>query len=137
MLGREEEPAKASDFASRDTQDESSVKPTPVAAPSVLIASLRAAGAEFIDENGGGPGVRLRKPRMVKNHKIGACARSHLPARCVPGGYGKFATVFKIQRALENAGIRFTDDGGGEIGVRLQIGKGLNDPAANELGVRA
>ncbi len=36
---------------------------------------------------------------------------------------GKFATVFKIQRALEKAGIHFTDDEAGEIGVRLRIGK--------------
>jgi hypothetical protein len=31
------------------------LKPTPFAAPSIL-ASLQAAGAEFIDENAGGPG---------------------------------------------------------------------------------
>jgi len=36
---------------------------------------------------------------------------------------GNFATVLKIQNALERAGIQFTDDGGGEIGVRLQSGK--------------
>ncbi|WP_375780213.1 helix-turn-helix domain-containing protein [Bradyrhizobium sp. ma5] len=27
-----------------------------------ILNSMRAAGVEFIDENGGGPGVRLRKP---------------------------------------------------------------------------
>jgi transcriptional regulator with XRE-family HTH domain len=32
-----------------------------------IEAVLRRAGVEFIDENGGGPGVRLRKP--IKNHK--------------------------------------------------------------------
>jgi hypothetical protein len=31
--------------------------------------------------------------------------------------------VLKIQKALEQAGIRFTDDKAGEIGVGLQIGK--------------
>ena len=36
---------------------------------------------------------------------------------------GKFATVLKIQNALEQAGIYFTDDEAGEIGVRLQIDK--------------
>ena len=36
---------------------------------------------------------------------------------------GNFATVLKIQNALEQAGIHFTDDEAGEIGVRLQIGK--------------
>jgi transcriptional regulator with XRE-family HTH domain len=36
---------------------------------------------------------------------------------------GKFATVLKIQNALEQAGIQFTGDEAGEIGVHLQIGK--------------
>jgi transcriptional regulator with XRE-family HTH domain len=36
---------------------------------------------------------------------------------------GNFATVLKIQNALEQAGIHFTDDEAGEIGVRLQTGK--------------
>ena len=36
---------------------------------------------------------------------------------------GNFSTILKIQNALEEAGIRFTDDGAGEIGVRLQTGK--------------
>jgi hypothetical protein len=31
--------------------------------------SLEAAGVEFIDENGGGPGVRLRKPAKGKSGK--------------------------------------------------------------------
>ena len=31
-----------------------------------IIASIRAAGIEFIEENGGGPGVRLRKPSKQK-----------------------------------------------------------------------
>jgi transcriptional regulator with XRE-family HTH domain len=31
-----------------------------------LKRALEAAGVEFIDENGGGPGVRLRKPQHVK-----------------------------------------------------------------------
>jgi predicted transcriptional regulator len=35
----------------------------------VIRRSFEAAGVEFIDENGGGAGVRLRKPRTVKNHK--------------------------------------------------------------------
>ena len=34
-------------------------------APSFPGASLRPAGVEFIDENGGGPGVRLRKPPSI------------------------------------------------------------------------
>ena len=32
---------------------------------------------------------------------------------------GNFETVLKIQKALENAGIRFTEDEAGEVGVRL------------------
>ena len=36
---------------------------------------------------------------------------------------GKFATVLRIQKALEHAGIHFTDDEGDEVGVRLQIDK--------------
>ena len=31
--------------------------------------ALEAAGIEFIDENGGGPGVRLRKRQRSKNPK--------------------------------------------------------------------
>ena len=36
---------------------------------------------------------------------------------------GNFSTILKLQQALEEAGIRFTDDEAGEIGVRLQTGK--------------
>jgi DNA-binding XRE family transcriptional regulator len=36
---------------------------------------------------------------------------------------GNFSTALKIQKALEQAGILFTDDEAGEIGVRLQTGK--------------
>ena len=35
---------------------------------------------------------------------------------------GNFSTVLKIQKALEQAGIQFTDGEAGEIGVRLHIG---------------
>jgi hypothetical protein len=34
-----------------------------------LRRALEAAGVEFIDENGGGPGVRLRKPSGGKSGK--------------------------------------------------------------------
>jgi hypothetical protein len=33
---------------------------------------------------------------------------------------GNFSTILKIQKVLEQAGIHFTDDEAGEIGVRLQ-----------------
>ena len=36
---------------------------------------------------------------------------------------GNFSTILKIQKALEQAGIVFTDSGAAEIGVRLQIDK--------------
>lgn len=32
----------------------------------LIEKTLKAAGVEFIDENGGGPGVRLRKPPQLK-----------------------------------------------------------------------
>jgi hypothetical protein len=31
-----------------------------------IISAIASAGVEFIDENGGGPGVRLRKPPKLK-----------------------------------------------------------------------
>jgi hypothetical protein len=34
---------------------------------SALTKALEAAGIEFIDENGGGPGVRLRKRQQKKD----------------------------------------------------------------------
>ena len=34
---------------------------------------------------------------------------------------GNFATILKIQKALEHAGIQFTEDDAGEIGVRLHM----------------
>lgn len=36
---------------------------------------------------------------------------------------GNFSTILKIQKVLEEAGIRFNDDEAGEIGVGLQFGK--------------
>ena len=35
----------------------------------VIRRALETAGVEFIDENGGGPGVRLRKRQRLKNFK--------------------------------------------------------------------
>jgi hypothetical protein len=35
----------------------------------VVRRALELAGIEFIDENGGGPGVRLRKPQRSKHSK--------------------------------------------------------------------
>ena len=36
---------------------------------SAIRRALEKAGVEFIDENGGGPGVRLRNPAAAKDHK--------------------------------------------------------------------
>jgi transcriptional regulator with XRE-family HTH domain len=36
---------------------------------------------------------------------------------------GNFSTILKIQTVLEHAGIHFTDDEAGKIGVRLQMRK--------------
>jgi hypothetical protein len=36
----------------------------------VVRRAFELAGVEFIDENGGGPGVRLRKPVRGKNEKL-------------------------------------------------------------------
>ena len=36
---------------------------------------------------------------------------------------GNFSTILKIQKVLEQAGIHFTDDEVGQIGVRLQTDK--------------
>jgi hypothetical protein len=44
--------------------------------------AMETAGVEFIDENGGGPGVRLRKSLKVKNHKsalVRDCRTACLP----------------------------------------------------------
>jgi transcriptional regulator with XRE-family HTH domain len=43
-------------------------KPRP-ATLQVVRHALEAAGVEFIDENGSGPGVRLQKPGLVKPKK--------------------------------------------------------------------
>ena len=36
---------------------------------------------------------------------------------------GNFSTILKIQKVLEQAGVHFTDDESGEIGVHMQTGK--------------
>jgi DNA-binding XRE family transcriptional regulator len=35
----------------------------------MIVGTLKKAGVEFIDENGGGPGVRLAKSRKEKSRK--------------------------------------------------------------------
>jgi transcriptional regulator with XRE-family HTH domain len=43
--------------------------PATLANEAALRRALEAAGVEFIDENGGGAGVRLRKPAEAKTKK--------------------------------------------------------------------
>ena len=43
--------------------------PVTLANEAALRRALEAAGVEFIDENGGGAGVRLRKPAKEKSRK--------------------------------------------------------------------
>jgi len=43
--------------------------PVTLANEAALRQALESAGVEFIDENGGGPGVRLRKPAKDKSRK--------------------------------------------------------------------
>jgi hypothetical protein len=43
--------------------------PVTLANEGALRQALEAAGVEFIDENGGGAGVRLRKPTKEKSRK--------------------------------------------------------------------
>ncbi len=50
---------RRAELAERDT---SMTKPNDIA----VRRALEAAGVEFIDENGGGPGVRLRKRQQKK-----------------------------------------------------------------------
>ena len=45
------------------------VPPGRAATVSVVQRALEAAGIEFINENGGGPGVRLRERQRQKKHK--------------------------------------------------------------------
>jgi transcriptional regulator with XRE-family HTH domain len=57
--------AEASRVSLRSILDFEVGKRQPIAANLAAICSaLEAAGAEFIPENGGGPGVRLRSPAM-------------------------------------------------------------------------
>jgi hypothetical protein len=46
-----------------NTEDETSLT---TANDLTVRRTLEAAGVEFIDENGGGPGVRLRKPQRLE-----------------------------------------------------------------------
>jgi hypothetical protein len=43
--------------------------PVTLANEAALRRALETAGVEFIDENGGGPGVRLRRPPQGKQRK--------------------------------------------------------------------
>ena len=55
---------KAADFLIVDF--ERSRRPVSSEAVQAVLEALEPAGVEFIDENGGGPGVRLRKHQRAK-----------------------------------------------------------------------
>jgi transcriptional regulator with XRE-family HTH domain len=44
---------------------------------------------------------------------------------------GNFSTILKIQKALEQAGIHFTEDDGREIGVSLKMRSSMADLGEN------
>ena len=58
---------KAADFLIVDF--ERSRRPVSSEAVQAIREALELAGIEFIDENGGGPGVRLRKRQRLKKPK--------------------------------------------------------------------
>jgi transcriptional regulator with XRE-family HTH domain len=125
-----------------------------------IKAALERAGIEFIDENGGGPGVRLRNPIHKKPSKSGTRAvrpehsgllhydlynapikaiqlrmaraavrwgvrelaekagiTANTVTRIENGADAKQSTMDALQRALEAAGVEFTN--GEQPGVRL------------------
>jgi hypothetical protein len=51
----------------RDLANASSVSLPTMSTVAALRKALEAAGVEFIDENGGGPGVRLRKRQQKRD----------------------------------------------------------------------
>ena len=65
---------------------------------------LKRAGVEFIDDNGGGPGVRLRK-------------KQHSETRRYMGDALSFA---EVETVLKQAGVELIDENGGGPGVRLR-----------------
>jgi hypothetical protein len=96
----------------------------------LLIARSGDRGVEFIDENGGGGWLKNRR----LPHGSGSAEAPGLePARAAGVGLatlqrieqsegvvkGNFATVLKIKTLQNKAGIHFTDDEAGEIGVCL------------------
>jgi transcriptional regulator with XRE-family HTH domain len=102
---------------------------------------LASAGIEFIDENGGGAGVRLRQRESKKlsisqikaarsllgwSQEQLACAAGlsvptikRLEANSGPLG-GRSDTADRIRVALQKAGVEFIDENGGGPGVRLR-----------------
>jgi hypothetical protein len=59
----------ANDLAVRRARFEAGASQPRRATLDVIRRALESAGVEFIDENGGGPGVRLRKDHRPKQPK--------------------------------------------------------------------
>jgi hypothetical protein len=83
---------------------------------------LEAAGFDFIDENGGGPGVRLRKRQPEP--MVDAWRHNGVDTRRAELSDSETsitaANDLAVRRALEVAGVEFIDENGGGPGVRLR-----------------
>ena len=72
-----DERAEVTDMPSRDrllstvVDFERERRSISAAATTALRSSLESAGIEFIEENGGGPGLRLRKPQRATKRRLG------------------------------------------------------------------
>jgi transcriptional regulator with XRE-family HTH domain len=79
----------------------------------------------MIDENGGGATRSLlgwSQDKLARDAGVGLTTLQRIEKN--EGVVkGNFATILKIQKALEQAGIKFSDDEAREIGVSLQIDK--------------
>ena len=68
----------------------------------------------------GEPVTLLGQDRLAKKADIGLATLRRIEQK--EGiAKGNFSTIIKIQKALEQAGIHFTEDDTGEIGVRMKI----------------
>jgi hypothetical protein len=83
--------------------------------------TLEQAGISFIDENGGGPGVRLRKLHAAKKRKSSVSLRTIRRAELAERHTTMTAANdLAVRRALESAGVEFIDENGGGPGLRLR-----------------
>ena len=60
-----------------------------------------------------------RQDDLAKASKTGLATIARIEQREGPA-QGQVSTIIRIQKALERAGIRFTEDDGGSYGVRFE-----------------